>query len=273
VNQVRGQLGQLPEAIIIPTNPSGLPGGGFNQPIQFVVQAADLDDLAQYSNQLVGQARQLPGIVNADSDFQLNKPEITVEVDRAAAADLGVSVADIANTLQILVGGQDITNFNQDNRRFEVVVRAEEEYRNTIDSISNFYVRSSQDELIPLSSVVRVERSTTPPQINHFNRLRSATISGSPAPGTSLGDALESLQGTADEILPASVSTALAGESLQFQEAGQSILLIFALALVFIFLVLAAQFESYFDPAGDSGGGAPGTVGGLSGAAADGAAA
>ena len=144
--------------------------------------------------------------------------------------------------------GRNITNFNQDNRRFEVVVRAEEEYRNTIDSISNFYVRSSQDELIPLSSVVQVERSTTPPQINHFNRLRSATISGSPAPGASLGDALESLQSTADDILPASVSTALAGESLQFQEAGQSILLIFALALVFIFLVLAAQFESYFDP-------------------------
>ncbi len=109
-------------------------------------------------------------------------------------------------------------------------------------------MRSNQDELIPLSSVVQVERSTTPPQINHFNRLRSATISGSPAPGASLGDALESLQGDADEILPASVSTALAGESLQFQEAGQSILLIFALALVFIFLVLAAQFESYFDP-------------------------
>jgi len=248
VNQVRGQLGQLPEAIVIPTNPSGLPGGGSNQPIQFVVQASDLDDLDQYSNQLIGQARQLPGIVNADSDFQLNKPEVAVEVDRAAAANLGVSVADIANTLQILVGGQDITNFNQDNRRFEVVVRAEEEYRNTIDSISNFYVRSSQDELIPLSSVVQVERSTTPPQINHFNRLRSATISGSPAPGASLGDALESLQSTADDILPASVSTALAGESLQFQEAGQSILLIFALALVFIFLVLAAQFESYFDP-------------------------
>lgn len=248
VNQVRGQLGQLPEAIVIPTNPSGLPGAGFGQPVQFVVQASDLQDLSEYANQLVGQARQLPSLVNADSDFQLNKPELTVEVDRAAAGDLGVSVADIARTLQILVGGQDITNFNQDNRRFEVVVRADEQYRNTIDSLENYYVRSRQDTLIPLSSVVQVNRSTTPPQINHFNRLRSATISGSPAPGASLGDALAGLQGAAEEILPASVSTALAGESLQFQEAGQSILLIFVLALVFIFLVLAAQFESYFDP-------------------------
>lgn len=248
VNRVRGQLGQLPEAIVIPTNPSGLPGAGFNQPIQFVVQASDLQDLAQYSNQLVGQARQSSAIVNADSDFQLNKPEITVEVNRSAAADLGVSVADIASTLQILVGGQDITNFNQDNRRFEVVVRAQEQDRNTIDSINNFYVRSQQGELVPLSSVVTVSRSTTPPQINHFNRLRSATISGSPAPGTSLGEALESLQNAADQTLPGNVSTALAGESLQFREAGQSILLIFGLALLFIFLVLAAQFESYFDP-------------------------
>ncbi|PSN18231.1 hydrophobe/amphiphile efflux-1 family RND transporter, partial [filamentous cyanobacterium CCP5] len=96
--------------------------------------------------------------------------------------------------------------------------------------------------------VVSVERSTTPPQINHFNRLRSATISGSPAPGTSLGDALAALQTAADDTLPETASTALAGQSRQFQEAGQSILLIFGLALVFIFLVLAAQFESYFDP-------------------------
>jgi len=248
VNQVRGELGQLPKAIVIPTNPSGLPGAGFSQPIQFVVQASDLGDLAEYSNQLLGQARQSPTIVNADSDFQLNKPELSVEVNRSAAGDLGVSVADIANTLQILVGGQDITNFNQDNRRFEVVVRAEEQYRNTLDSIGAFYVRSQQGNLVPLSSVVNTERSTTPPQINHFNRLRSATISGSPAPGASLGEALNSLQQIADERLPASVSTALAGESLEFQEAGQSILLIFALALLFIFLVLAAQFESYFDP-------------------------
>jgi hydrophobe/amphiphile efflux-1 (HAE1) family protein len=248
VNELRQRVSQIPEAIVIPTNPSGLPGAGFSQPIQFVVQEPDLQALAQYSNQLVGQARQIPSVVNADSDFQLNKPEITVEVDRFAAADLGVSVADISNTLQILVGGQDITNFNQENRRYEVVVRAQEEYRNTIDSISNFYVRSQAGDLVSLSNVVNVDRSTTPPQINHFNRLRSATISGSPAPGSSLGDALTALQNTASEILPASISTALAGESLQFQEAGQSILLIFGLALVFIFLVLAAQFESYFDP-------------------------
>ena len=197
VNQLRQRVGQIVEAIVIPTNPSGLPGAGFNQPIQFVVQSSDLEELAQYSNQLVGQARQLPSIVNADSDFQLNKPEVTVEVNRRAAAALGVSVADIANTLQILIGGQDITNYNEENRRFEVVVRAEEQYRNTIDSISNLYVRSQNDQLIPLSNVVDVNRSTTPPQINHFNRLRSATISGSPAPGSSLGDALSELQNTA----------------------------------------------------------------------------
>lgn len=248
VNQVRQQLGSIPEAIVIPINPSGLPGGGFSQPVQFVVQNSDLQQLAEVSNQLLNQARQIPSLVNADSDFQVNKPELRVTIDRAAAGNLGVSVQDISRTLQILLGGQDITNFNQDNRRFEVVVRAEERYRDTIASVDNFYVRAQADQLVPLSSVVSVERSTTPPQINHFNRLRAATISGSPAPGASLDVALSALQGAADEILPPTASTALAGESLQFRESGQSTLLIFGLALVFIFLVLAAQFESYFDP-------------------------
>lgn len=256
VNQLRQSLGAIPEAIVIPINPSGLPGGGFSQPVQFVVQNSELETLAQASNQLLGQARQLPSLVNADSDFQLNKPELTVTINRAAAADLGVSVQDIARTLQILLGGQDITNFNRENRRFEVVVRAQERYRDTIASVDSFYVRSAgtvsdssqRGALVPLSSVVTVERSTTPPQINHFNRLRSATISGSPAPGASLGAALAALQGAAEQTLPPDASTALAGESLQFQEAGQSVLLIFGLALVFIFLVLAAQFESYLDP-------------------------
>ncbi|MGJ3245309.1 MAG: efflux RND transporter permease subunit [Elainellaceae cyanobacterium] len=169
-------------------------------------------------------------------------------VDRKQSADLGVTVSDIASTLQILLGGEDITNFNQENRRFEVIVKAQDRYRDTIDSIDSFYVRSRDDELVPLSSVVDVERSTTPPQINHFNRLRSATIQGSPAPDAGLGGALTALENLAQQVLPNEISTALSGQSLQFREAGQSTLFIFGLALAFIFLVLAAQFESYFDP-------------------------
>jgi len=249
VNQVRGRIAQqITGAIVLPTNPSGLPGAGFSQPVQFVLQGNDLQTLADAADGMVGQARQIPAVVNADSNFQINKPELTVQPNRRQAANLGISVQDISRTLQIFLGGEDITDFTQENRRFEVVVQAQDQYRDTIDSIDTLYVRSDQGALVPLSSVVTVERSTAPPQINHFNRLRSATISGTPAEGTSLGEALAALRNQAQQVLPSDISTALAGQSLRFEEAGQSTLFIFGLALIFIFLVLAAQFESYLDP-------------------------
>jgi len=248
VNQLRQRFSQITDAVVIPISPSGLPGSGFSQPLEFVIQENDLERLAEASNALLGRSREIPEVVNADSNFQLNKPELTVSIDRRQAADLGVSVQDVARTLQILVGGQEITNFNRQNRRYEVVVRAQDAFRNTVDSIDAFYIRATSGDLVPMSSVVTVERSTTPPQINHFNRLRSARIQGSPAPETSLGEALDAIRAAAQEVLPASASTALAGQSLRFAEAGQSTLFIFGLALVFIFLALAAQFESYLDP-------------------------
>ncbi|MBZ8178812.1 efflux RND transporter permease subunit [Oscillatoria salina] len=248
VNSLFGRFSQISDALVLPINPSSLPGASFSQPVQFVLQGNDLSELAEASGRLANQARQLPELVNVNSNFQLNKPELTVEVNRALAGNLGVSVRDVARTLQILLGGQEITNFNRGNRRFEVVVQAEDRYRNEPDSIGEFYVRASNGDVIPLSSIVTVERTTTPPQINHFSRSRSATIEGSPAPGYSLGDALTALENLAEETLPDSISTTLSGQSLEFREAGQSILFVFGLALAFIFLVLAAQFESYLDP-------------------------
>ncbi|MGJ3253902.1 MAG: efflux RND transporter permease subunit [Elainellaceae cyanobacterium] len=248
VNRLRQRFSSITDAVVLPINPSGLPGAGFSQPVQFVLQGNNLQNLSQTSNTLANQARQLPELVNVDSNFQLNKPELRVLVDRKQAADVGVTVSDIASTLQILLGGEDITSFNLENRRFEVIVKSQDRYRDTIDSIDSFYVRSRDDELVPLASVVDVERSTTPPQINHFNRLRSATIQGSPGPDSGLGGALTALENLAQQVLPSEITTALSGQSLEFREAGQSTLFIFGLALAFIFLVLAAQFESYFDP-------------------------
>jgi len=248
VNQVRGQIGrQIAGAIVLPINPSGLPGAGFSQPVQLVLQEPDLEDLADATDQLVGEARQLSSLVNADSNFQINRPELQVQIDRRQAADLGVSVRDISRTLQILLGGDDITNFTEQNRRFEVIVQADDPYRDSLSSIDTLYIRSDQGNLIPASSVVSVSRATTPPQINHFNRRRSATVSGTPAAGNSLGEALDALRQQARD-LPETVSTTLSGQSLDFAQAGQSTLFLFGLALVFIFLVLAAQFESYLDP-------------------------
>lgn len=182
------------------------------------------------------------------TDLQINKPQLNLVVDRAQAANLGISVQDISRTLQILLGGQEITNFNQGNKRYEVVVQADKEFRASPEDINKLYVRTAQGQMIPMSNVVQVVASTTPPQINHFNRFRSAKIEGSPAPGVSLGQAVEALENLAKEVVPPDMRTALSGESLEFKEAGQATTFIFGLALVFIFLTLAAQFESYLDP-------------------------
>jgi hydrophobe/amphiphile efflux-1 (HAE1) family protein len=248
VRQLFGRFSQITDALVFAINPSSLPGNSQGQAIQFVIQGNDLNELAEVAEAFKIEAEKLPEVVNLDTDLQINKPELVLEVNRLQAANLGVSVQEIARTLQILMGGQRITNFNQGNQQYEVIVQAEDIYRSNPNNIEAIYVKSDSGEMISLSSLVEVNLSTTPPQINHYNRFRSAQLEGSPAPGVSLGDALTALQNLADEILPQNMQTALAGESLEFAEAGQATLFIFALALAFIFLTLAAQFESYIDP-------------------------
>lgn len=242
------KFGQIPEGNIIPINPSSLPGAGFSQPVEFVLQGTDFDELATVSQEFAQRAQELPELVNIDTDLNVNKPELTISIDRFQAANLGISVQDIARTMQILLGGQKITNFNRGNRRSEVVVQAEKEFRSSPEDISQLYIRTRTGQVVPLSNLVTVSAETTPPQINHFQRFRSATISGSLAPGVSLEEGLAALENLAKEVLPADMRTALSGQSREFQEAGQSTTFMFALSLAFIFLVLAAQFESYIDP-------------------------
>ncbi|MBO0349952.1 efflux RND transporter permease subunit [Phormidium pseudopriestleyi FRX01] len=248
IGRLFGQFSRITDAVVLPINPPSLPGAGFSQPVEFVLQGSDLEELASVSQELSNQANALPELVNVDTDLTLTKPELIVSIDRAQAANLGVSVQEISRTLQIMLGGQQITNFNQGNRRYEVIVQSEKEFRASPQDIEQTYIRTQSGQLVPLSSVVTVNPSTTPPQINHYNRSRAATISGSPAPGKTLGEALEAFENLAREIIPPEMRFALAGQSLEYTEAGQSTLFIFGLSLVFIFLVLAAQFESYIDP-------------------------
>ncbi|MFO8039359.1 MAG: efflux RND transporter permease subunit [Sodalinema sp.] len=248
IGQLFGRFSQISDALIFPVNPPALPGGGLGQPVQLVLQGPSLEQLADISGELAQRANQLPELRNVDTTLKLTQPEVTVEIDRQQAANLGINAQDISNTLQILLGGQEITSFNRENRRYEVVVQAEEEFRLSPESIRELSLRTSEGELVPLSNLVRLATTTTPPQIEHYQRFRSATIEGSPAPGYSLGEAIAALQELADEIAPDGVTTALAGESLEFAEAGEATAFIFGLAMAFIFLVLSAQFESYLDP-------------------------
>ena len=248
VKRLFGAFAAITDARIFPINPGSLPGTGLSRPIQFVLQGNDFEELARVSEEFSNEAQQLPQLNNIDTDLKINKPEIVVEINRSQAANLGISVKDIAQTLKIMMGGEDITNFTQGNQRYDVIVRAEDEFRNNLQDINDLYVRTEQGVMIPLSNVVTVKTSTTPPEINHFNRFRSATITGSPAPGVSLGEALQVLNDLADRILPADMRIDLKGELSQFRDAGKATVYIFGLALIFIFLTLAAQFESYIDP-------------------------
>lgn len=248
VKRLFGAFAPITDGRVFPINPGSLPGRGRSQPVEFVLQGNDLEELARVSEEFTTEAQQLPQLNNIDTDLKINKPEISVEIDRAQASNLGVSVQDIARTLQIMMGGEDITNFTQGNQRYDVIVRAEEQFRESLQDIDDLYVRTEQGAMIPLSNVVKVSTTTTPPQINHFNRFRSATIQGSPAPGVSLGEALQVLDDLADRILPADMRTDLKGDSAQFRDAGEATAFIFGLAMIFIFLTLAAQFESYIDP-------------------------
>ena len=203
VKKLFGAFAPITDARIFPINPGSLPGTGLSRSIQFVLQGNDFEELVRVSEEFNNEAQQLPQLKNVDTDLKINKPEIVVEINRYQAANLGISVENIAQTLQIMMGGEDITNFTQGNQRYDVIVRAEDEFRNNLQDIEDLYVRTEQGVMIPLSNVVTVKTSTTPPEINHFNRFRSATITGSPAPGVSLGEALQALYDLADRVLPA----------------------------------------------------------------------
>ncbi len=248
LGQLRQGLGGITEALVFPIALPGLPGAGFEPPIQFVLQATDLETLVNTSNTFLERARQLPELINADTDLKVNKPELTIEIDRDRAAALGVPVEDVATTLQILLGGQTLSNFIEGNRRYDVIAQAEAEFRASPSAIEALYIRTGDGQIIPLSALVQVNTTTTPPQIPHFNRFRSSTLSASPAPGASLGQALDALNALAQEVLPEDMRTALNGESLEFVKTGRSALVTFLLGLAFIYLVLAAQFESFVDP-------------------------
>jgi len=236
----------IPGVLAFPINPPSL-GGGFGSPVQFVIKADTYDDLQRAVGLMMREAQQLGYLVNMDSDLKLNKPQLEIEIDRSRAAELGVSVTEIGSTLQTLLGGRTVTNFKRGNRQYDVIVQVPPEQRARPQIIDALYVRGSSG-LTQLASVVSVEQKVSPRELNHFNRERAATISANLAPGVTLGTALDDLRAAAKRVLPAGVTTDLAGQSREFAESSGGLYFLFVIALVFIFLVLAAQFESFIHP-------------------------
>ncbi|HKK28008.1 MAG TPA: efflux RND transporter permease subunit [Gemmatimonadota bacterium] len=247
MNELRGKLSTLAGVDAYAIALSGLQTGAFGKPLQFVIQYPDLDTLGMYADSMVARASRIPGLQGVDSDLDLNKPQLQVTVDRSKASELGVSVAEISNTLQILLGGRHIGDFERGDNRYWVVAQLQDRFRANPEDLRSIYVRSRSGGLVQLGNLVDVRAGVGPNVVSHYNRERSATI-GANVSGTSLGAGLGRVRALADSLLPAGFSTDVAGQAQSFQESFASLIFALAMAVVAIYLVLAAQFESFVHP-------------------------
>ena len=245
IGEVQGGYFAIPGVFAFANNP---PAFGFGSPVQFVIQNPDFDLLVKGNDTLLARARQVKGLLNVDTDLRVNKPELTVNFDRDRAEDLGVPVGDVATTLQVLLGGNRTSTFTRNNKQYDVIVQLDPRARATPSDMTGLYVRGRGGELIKLEALANVKEGVGPRELNHFNRVRSSTLTASLAPGFTLGEALDSLTRIAGEVLPKGSSTALAGESRELEESGSSLYFAFLLALLVVFMVLASQFESLIHP-------------------------
>lgn len=225
-------------------------GGGRRSglPVQYVLQAPDFERLRERLPGFLEAARQDPIFQVVDVDLKFNKPELRVEIDRDRARTLGVDVRDIAETMQLLFGSQRYGYFIFKGKQYEVIGQATRDNRDTPADLGKAYVRNNKGSMVQLANLVTTRYESTPPQLYRYNRFVSATVSASLAPGRTLGDGIEAMNQHAKSTLNDSFSTALSGESKEFAESGSSLLFAMLLALVLIYLILAAQFESWIDP-------------------------
>ncbi|MEE8117394.1 MAG: efflux RND transporter permease subunit [Gemmatimonadales bacterium] len=243
--EVRPKMMGIPGVFAFASSP---PAFGFANPVQFVIRHPNFDSLTAGMDALLFRARQIPGLINVDSDLRVNKPELSVRFDRDRAEDLGVPIRDVSSTLQALLGGQRVSTFTRANKLYDVIVQLDPEERATPRDMSGIYLRGRDGVLVKFDALASTTEGVSPRQLSHFNRVRSATLTGSLAPEFTLGEALDSLYATADEVLPQGSSVALAGESRELEESGSALYFAFILALVAVYLVLAAQFESVLHP-------------------------
>jgi multidrug efflux pump len=245
IAEVQPQYFAIPGVFAFANNP---PAFGFGSPVNFVVRHPDFQALGEGMDRLVQRARAVPGLINVDTNLRVNKPELTVSYDRDRAEDLGVPIADISSSLQAMLGGQRVSTFTRNNKLYDVILQLEPEERSTPSDMSGVYIRGRENQLVKLDAVASVEEGLGPRQLNHFNRVRSFTLTANLQPDFTLGQAIDSLRTISDEILPAGSSVALAGESRELEDSGSALYFAFILALIVVFMVLAAQFESLVHP-------------------------
>jgi multidrug efflux pump len=242
-------MGQITAARGFPITPAGLGLRGSRTPLRIVVSGPDFESVKVWAAQLLERGQENPNLRNLEMDYEENQPQLDISVDRERADDLGISVETIATTLQTLLASREVTTYLERGREYPVLVQAAANDRASPTDIEFIFLRADDgDTLVPLSALVSLDVNAAAAELRRYDRLPSITIEGSIAEGYSLGDAIEYMEGAASEILPAEARISLAGQSQQFRETSSGAGFTFALALLIVFLVLAAQFESFVHP-------------------------
>ena len=226
----------------------GMGGARFGLPVQYVVQAPNFEKLKEVLPRFLDEVNDHPTFSVADVNLKFNKPELVIEIDRDRARSIGVSVSDIAQTLQLALSGQRYGYFIKDGKQYQIIGQVTRENRDDPVDLKSIFVRNRSGLLVQIDNLVHVTEQATPPQLYRFNRYISATVSAGLAPGRTLGDGIKAMDEIAEKVLDESFSTSLSGAARDFAESSSSLVFVFALALVLTYLVLAAQFESFRDP-------------------------
>ncbi|EGV18726.1 efflux RND transporter permease subunit [Thiocapsa marina] len=249
MDEVRAKLADLPGVTAFPVMRQGF-GARIQKPVQFVIGGGTYEELAQWRDLLLEAIEEdNPGLTGIDWDYKETKPQLKVEIDYDRAADLGVTVGNIGRTLETMLGSRKVTTYLDAGEEYDVILEGERDAQRTPGSLDNLYVRSDRsDELIPLANLVRVTESADSQSLNRYNRLRAITIEANLESGLALGDALSYLESKVAEHLPEQAQIDYKGQSRDFRSSNQDILFVFVLGLLVVFLVLAAQFESWIHP-------------------------
>lgn len=247
--EIRQKFGDISGIRLVAINPPGLGQGGFSQPVEFVVAGPDYESVQAWSDELVERAKDNPNLLNLKTDFELTRPELRVAIDRERAADLDITIQDVGLTLQTMLASRKVTTYLERGREYDVIMQADDASRATPSDLGRIFMRPrAGGDLVPLQALVSITEEGANPDLRRIDRLPAVVISGSLADGYDLGSALSYLNTLAVETLPPEARLSYQGLSREFQESSSAIYVTFGLAFVIVFLVLAAQFESWIHP-------------------------
>ncbi|HET7158708.1 MAG TPA: efflux RND transporter permease subunit, partial [Burkholderiales bacterium] len=248
-DELRPKFASIAGAQAFPINPPSLGQRFRSTPIEYVIMAqVPYAELQRLVDRFLDEARKFPGAQNLQTDLRLNTPELRVNINRDKLGDIGVNVDTVGRTLETMLGGRQVTRFKREGEQYDVLVQVAPLDRTTPTDISEIYVRGRNGEMVQLANLVQVKEGVAPQSLNHFQRLRAVKVTATLAPGTSIDEALKAFDAAAKATLGTAAQTGLDGQSREFRASGSEIYFVFVLALLFIYLVLAAQFESFMSP-------------------------